>query len=119
MHRYKELDVWKRSIELATQVYHLTNSFPLEEKYGLISQLRRSVVSVSSNIAEGAGRNSDKQFINFLSVAVGSIFELETQLLISQNVGLVENDKLDPLLKDVEIISKMIFKLQSKLSPNT
>lgn len=120
MHRYKELEVWKRSITLATRVYEITTSFPSEEKYGLISQLRRSVVSVPSNVAEGAGRNSDKQFVNFLSIAVGSLFEVETQLLISNNVGLISDDDIAPILNEIGALSNMIFKLQSRLtSPNT
>lgn len=120
MHRYKELEVWKRSLSIATRVYRLSASFPVEEKYGLISQWRRSAVSLPSNIAEGAGRNSDKQFVNFLSIAVGSLFEVETQLLISSNVGLVSDDDIAPILNDIGALSNMIFKLQSRLtSPNT
>lgn len=120
MHRYKELEVWKRSIALATKVYEITASFPAEEKYGLTSQLRRSAVSVPSNIAEGAGRNSDKQFVNFLSISVGSLFEVETQLLISKNVGMTSDEEISPLMLEIGILSNMIFKLQSKLiGPNT
>jgi four helix bundle protein len=120
MHRYKELEIWKRSIILATKVYEITASYPAEEKYGMISQLRRSAVSVPSNIAEGAGRNSDKQFVHFLSIVVGSLFEVETQLLISKNVGIISDEDIVSLNSEASVLSKMIFKLQSKLtSPST
>ncbi len=89
MHNYKNLEVWKRSVELATQIYSLTDHYPKEEKYGLVSQIRRCSVSISSNIAEGAGRGSDKEFKLFLNYVLGSSFELETQLLISINLGLI------------------------------
>jgi len=106
MHNYKNLEVWKRSVELATKVYLLTNSFPNEEKYGLVSQTRRCSVSISSNIAEGAGRGSDKEFKLFLNYALGSCFELETQLLISQNLLFVEKDIQFEVLDELTEIQK-------------
>lgn len=72
MNRYKNLKIWKRSVALATEIYKLTSDYPTEEKYGLVSQLRRCTVSISSNIAEGAGRDSNKQFKHFLNIAYGS-----------------------------------------------
>ena len=79
---HKDLDVWNKSIELAEKIYKVTSSFPKEEQYGIVSQIRRSVVSISSNIAEGAARNSKKEFIQFLYIALGSLSELETQLIL-------------------------------------
>ncbi len=76
MHNYKQLEVWKKGIDLATIIYALTKKFPKEEKFGIISQMRRCVVSISSNIAEGAGRNSDKEFRQFLNISFGSCSEL-------------------------------------------
>ena len=88
MHQYKELKLWQKSIDMVTRIYALTRDFPQNEKFGLVSQINRSAVSIPSNIAEGAGRNSDKEFVYFLAIAHGSSFELETQLIISRNLKL-------------------------------
>jgi len=80
MRKYRNLVIWQRSVELATSVYKITSMFPSEEKYGLISQMRRCAVSIPSNIAEGAGRSSDKDYSRFLEMAYGSAYELETQI---------------------------------------
>jgi four helix bundle protein len=98
MKTHRDLDVWKEGIELATLVYRLAEQFPREEKYGLLNQLKRSAVSIPSNIAEGAARNSSKEFIQFLYIALGSAAELETQLIISKKVGfLPETDIFEKL----------------------
>lgn len=94
MRDHKDLDVWKDSIGLVTDIYRATASFPKEEVYGLINQMRRAAVSVPSNIAEGAGRQTNKEFIHFLYVAAGSLSELETQLFIAQNLGYLADDRL-------------------------
>lgn len=86
MNNFRNLDVWDKAVELATYAYKMTESFPKAEKYGLMSQMRRSAVSISSNIAEGAGRDSKKEFNQFLNISTGSCYELETQLTISQNL---------------------------------
>ncbi len=83
MHNYKQLIVWQNAVELSVFIYQLTKAFPAEEKFGLVSQIRRAAVSVASNIAEGAGRNSDGEFIQFLGIAAGSLNELETQIIIA------------------------------------
>ena len=94
---HKDLDVWKKSMDLVERVYRRTERFPDSEKYGLTNQIRRCAVSVSSNIAEGAARNTDKEFVQFCYIALGSLSELETQLLIaerlkySQNIDILEN----------------------------
>ncbi|SDH02324.1 four helix bundle protein [Psychroflexus sediminis] len=80
MHDYKNLKVWEKAIELAKSVYEFSEHLPNNEKFGITSQIKRSAVSIVSNIAEGAGRNTDKQFVNFLNMSQGSSFELETQL---------------------------------------
>lgn len=85
MHQFKELTVWQKAVDLATDVYRYTKNFPAEEKFGLTSQIRRSVVSISSNIAEGVGRKSKKEFKHFLDIAYGSASELETQLLVDRS----------------------------------
>ena len=88
MNYFKELIVWKKAIELVTQTYVKTKNFPKEEIYGLASQIRRCAISIPSNIAEGCGRKSSKDFDNFLGIALGSAFEYETQIIISKNLGL-------------------------------
>ena len=85
---HKDLEVWKQAIELAKAVYELTSGFPASEIYGLVSQMRRSAISIPSNIAEGAARNSDKEFIQFLYVTLGSIAELDTQYILSKEIQL-------------------------------
>jgi four helix bundle protein len=97
MKTHKDLLAWKNSINLVTDIYKLTESFPREELYGLTNQIRRSAVSIPSNIAEGAGRNSKKEYIQFLYISLGSLSELETQLIISQNLAFIKEEKLDVL----------------------
>lgn len=112
---FRELKVWQAGIDLTEQVYTLTKQFPKEEMYGLTSQIRRAVVSVPSNIAEGHGRDSTKEFLHFLSIAVGSLFEVETQLIIAQRLGYLDKSNLQPLLFKIEEISKMLKGLQKSL----
>lgn len=95
-------------MELAKAVYKASSSFPANEKFGLTSQINRSAVSVPSNIAEGAGRGSDKEFNQFLNIALGSAFELETQLLLAQAFGFINEDKLNELLTQLRKIQRMI-----------
>ena len=90
---HKDLDVWKESMNLAKEVYKLTERFPREEIFGLTSQMRRAAVSIPSNIAEGAARKSDKEFIQFLHVSLGSLAEVETQLLLSRELGFLKNEE--------------------------
>ncbi len=116
MHNYKNLEVWIRSVDLATEVYTITNGFPQDEKFGLISQIRRCSVSISSNIAEGAGRGSDKEFKLFLNYALGSCFELETQLLISKNLVLITDENTENIFSELTEIQKMIYSLIKKYS---
>jgi len=91
VHNFKELKIWQKSMELSESVYQLTSNFPNTEKYGLITQMQRSAVSIPSNIAEGSGRGTNDSFKYFLSVALGSAFELETQLLLSKRLNLAND----------------------------
>ncbi|WP_111684410.1 four helix bundle protein [Winogradskyella tangerina] len=116
MNNYKELKVWQRSMELVENIYKIGTMFPSEEKYGLLSQIQRSAVSIPSNIAEGAGRNSDKEFKNFLSIAYGSSNELNTQLLISQRVGYLKKEDTIIIFNQIEEVQKMLFSLINKFS---
>ena len=115
MHKFKDLKVWQKSVELATDIYKLTSTYPSEEKFGLIGQMRRCVVSIASNIAEGAGRNTKKDFSNFLSIAYGSCCELNTQLIISYNLSYITQDKLKEIDDYIEEIQKMLFSLKNTL----
>jgi four helix bundle protein len=111
MKSHKDLDVWKRSIEFVTLVYRITKNFPKEEIYGLTNQIRRAAVSIPSNIAEGAARNHSKEFLQFLFISLGSISELETQIIISENLKYLQNS--DSLLIQNELtgLRKMIIGL--------
>jgi four helix bundle protein len=115
MHRFKDLEIWKLSRQFCSQIYVTTTSFPDNEKFGLTNQLRRASVSVPSNIAEGCSRSSNKDFSRFLEIAVGSIYEIETQLLIAFDLGYINQLKLDELIHDLETIVKMISKFRSTL----
>ncbi|MEW7277366.1 four helix bundle protein [Aquimarina sp. 2201CG1-2-11] len=94
MHKVEQLKIWKKSIQLAKSVYQRTSELPSDEKYGLTSQIKRSVISISSNMAEGAGRNSNKEFKHFLSIANGSAYELQTQLLLTIELHLLSKEKV-------------------------
>ncbi|MHA4894389.1 four helix bundle protein [Pedobacter sp. PWIIR3] len=115
MHKYKELKVWQKSIELVTEIYNVTADFPDKEKFGLISQINRASVSIPSNIAEGAGRSSTKEFLHFLSIAHASSYETETQLIISKNLNYLSMNQLDVLTDRINEWQKMSYAFQSKL----
>jgi len=115
MHKYKELIIWKKAINLVTEIYVVTSAFPDKERFNLISQINRAAVSIPSNIAEGAGRNSDKEFVQFLSIAHASSYELETQLIVSNNLGYLKQENLNKILESIEELQKMNFSLQQKL----
>lgn len=115
MHNYRELDVWKRSRGLVKEVYLITKQLPKEELFGLTSQIRRSVISIPSNIAEGAGRSTDKDFAQFLSIGLGSSYELETQILVSFDLGFIPKEDCDRVVNETIEIQKMIFNLRRKL----
>lgn len=88
---HKDLDVWKKSMDLVEHIYNLTSTFPIEERYGLVSQMRRAAVSIPSNIAEGSARKGDKELVQFLMIALGSLSELETQYLIAIRLKFLKN----------------------------
>lgn len=109
MRDHKELDVWKESVELVTEIYTATRLFPKEEVYGLTNQVRRAAVSIPSNIAEGAARQTSKEFMQFLYIALGSVAELETQLIIAENLHYIEEVK--PQFARIASIRKMLHGL--------
>jgi four helix bundle protein len=112
---YKDLRIWRESIDLAIKIYQITQSFPRHETYGITSQLRRAAVSISSNIAEGKGRSSDKEFIRFLHTARGSILELQTQLVISRELGYLDSAVATQLLTDTDHLGKGVNALINSL----
>jgi four helix bundle protein len=115
MHRFKDLDIWKLSRQFCSQLYLVTANFPDNEKFGLTNQLRRASVSVPSNIAEGCSRSSNKDFSRFLEIAIGSIYEIETQLLIAFDLGYINQSKLEELLYNLDLILKMTSKFRTTL----
>ena len=115
MHHLEQLKVWKLAMEIAKDVYIITKDFPSEEKFGLTSQVRRAAVSIASNIAEGAGRYSDKEFAQFLSIASGSSFEVGTQLLLSEQLVFSSNENLIDVLNKLSELERMILGLRKSL----
>jgi four helix bundle protein len=106
MRDHRDLDVWKTAMDLVTEVYSRTRDFPKEEVYGLTSQLRRAAVSIPANISEGAARQTDKEFVHFLFIALGSASELETELAIAERLGYLDEMKL--LSDQVAAVKKML-----------
>lgn len=95
MHNFKDLKVWQKSIDLTSEIYEVLSGFPSDEKFGLISQIKRTAVSIPSNIAEGSGRNSGKEFKHFLSISLGYSFGVATQFIIANRLGLIDNEKME------------------------
>ena len=112
---HKKLNAWKLSFEFVNEIYRVTSLFPAAEKFGIISQLRRAAISLPTNIAEGAGRKSQKEFINFLSIALGSISELDTLLLLSKELKYIDEEALLSLLNKLDTIGKLVYGLMKKL----
>jgi len=116
MHNFKELKVWQESMKLAKEIFIITKQFPAEEKFGLVSQMRRAIVSVPSNIAEGSSRKSNKDLNRFLEIALGSSFELETQLMLSEMFEYLSIEELTKLITTLNTIQKMIYGFRNKLN---
>ncbi|SKB82809.1 four helix bundle protein [Daejeonella lutea] len=108
MHNFKKLNIWVDAMILAREVYFVTSKYPKDEKYGLVSQMNRSVVFVPSNIAEGSSRSSAKEFSHYLKIALGSLFELETQTILSYNLKIMTDSDLDHLSEKNSTLQKMI-----------
>lgn len=112
---HHDLDVWKLSLDWVEAIYRCSATWPSEERYGLTSQVRRAAVSVAANIAEGAGRKGTGEFIQFLSIARGSLAEVETHLLIATRLGYLNIEQFKPLNADLERIGRMLSALTTKL----
>ncbi len=112
---YQDLEVWRKSIDLAEKVYLVSQNFPQEERYGLTSQLRRAVISIATNIAEGAARTGTREFLQFLSTSSGSLAETETFLILAHRLKMLPEQDLQTLMADTMTISKMIGGLKRSL----
>lgn len=115
MHNFKNLKIWQKSRLLVKEVFLLTRDFPIEEKFGLVSQILRSAYSIPSNIAEGSGRTTNKEFARFLDIALGSAFELETQLILASDIDYLSENKLQEIQNLLQEIQKMIYSFKMNL----
>ena len=118
MRDFRKYTIWQDGIKCVKNIYKLSHGLPNDERFGLISQIRRASVSIPSNIAEGCGRQSDKEFKRFLEIALGSAFELETQLIIIQDVYDIKKDNLNVLFADLNKLQKSINSLIQKIKNN-
>lgn len=112
---YRDLEVWQLAIEAAKLVYQVTQQFPIEERFGLVNQMRRASVSIPSNVAEGHARNSAKDFQRFIAIAMGSVAELETQTILSVELGFIRHEQQQELLVKLDKIGKMLRGLHRSL----
>jgi four helix bundle protein len=117
MKNFKELRIWQKGIEIAVNCFRLTRDFPKEERFGLSSQITKAAVSISSNIAEGSSRDSEKDYSRFIQISLGSVYELETQLLIAQKVSFGNQELLQKILLDINDEQRMIMGFSIKLRP--
>ena len=116
MKNYKQLLVWQKGMEIVKSTYLLAGSLPAQEKYGLISQITRSAISIPANIAEGSSRKSERDYFRFLEIALGSSFELETHLLAAISINYIKHDEtLDKLFNDIDQQQKMLIAFMKKL----
>jgi four helix bundle protein len=115
MNQFKDLKTWQKAIELTVEVYKATAKLPKEEVYGLTAQIRKCAVSIPSNFAEGAGRNTKGEFNQFLGISNGSSYELTTQIIIANKLNLLSEEACQPILNELEAIQKMTYNLQSTL----
>lgn len=116
MQTHKDLKLYQKAMDLVTNIYIITKKLPKDEQYGLVTQIRRAAVSIPSNIAEGAGRLSQKELRNFLSIANGSASELETQLHICHNLNYITQEELDGLVKQINDVKKLCYGLIRKIN---
>jgi S23 ribosomal protein. len=116
MHRFEELKIWQKAMNITEMCYLVSENFPKEKKFGITSQLRRSAISIPSNISEGAGRNTNGEFKQFLRIANGSSYELLTQLYLSKRLNLINEKHVRPIINEVIEVTKMNYSLQKSLT---
>ncbi len=112
---HRDLIAWQKAVELVTQVYEITRRFPADERFGLTQQLRRAAVSVPSNIAEGKGRGTSAEFARFLNIAAGSLTEIDTQLVIAEQLGFIKNDTLNEVAGSIAEVARIVTGLRKSL----
>jgi four helix bundle protein len=115
MHNFEKLTIWQKAMDIAVDVYEISLLLPEDERFNLIHQIKKCAVSIPSNIAEGAGRNSNKEFVQFLGIANGSTFELITQLILGKRLKLISEEIVQPVIKQLVEVSNMNFSFQNKL----
>ena len=118
MSNFRNLLIWQKSMVLVTKIYTATNNFPKEEVFGLTSQIKRSAISIPSNIAEGLGRESSKELLCFLKISIGSLFELQTQLEIAKNIIYLDEETFNNLYEDTRELERMIVSFTNKIKNN-
>lgn len=118
MSNFRNLLIWQKSMVLVTKIYTVTNNFPKEEVFGLTSQIKRSAISIPSNIAEGLGRESSKELLRFLKISIGSLFELQTQLEIAKNIIYLDEETFNNLYEDTRELERMIVSFTNKIKNN-
>lgn len=119
MKEFKKLTTWQKSYQLSLEIYRITDTFPSKEQYGLTSQMRRCAISIPSNIAEGSMRSTDKDYKNFLYIALGSAAELETQLLLAKDLKYIEEGLQQKISSELEVVMKMLSSFIQKLKANS
>lgn len=118
IHNFRELVAWQKAMQLTKAVYVLTKTFPSVEQYGLVSQIQRAVVSIPSNIAEGAGRPTQKELVHFLSFSLGSAYELETELLLARELDYITEEQSKQINAEVVEVQKLVYSLMKKFNPS-
>lgn len=116
MHNFEKLKIWEKAIEIAVDVYEITSLLPIDEKFNLIHQIKKCAISIPSNIAEGAGRNYNKEFVQFLGIANGSTYELITQLILAKRLNLIDHEIVQPIIDKLIEVSNMNFAFQKSLN---
>ena len=119
MKTHKDLDIWKLGIELVEEIYKLCENYPKDERFGIVSQLKRAAISIPSNIAEGSARNSQKEFIQFCYISLGSLSEIETQLIISEKLKFLPQENLKKVLLNIETLRKKLLNFIKYLKRKT
>lgn len=115
MHNFRKLDIWTKSMNLVTEIYQLTNTFPTQERFGLMSQMQRAAVSIPTNIAEGSAKTSNRDFARFLEMSIGSLLELETELTITLNLNYIDSLIFEDIQTKIIELQKMITGFKNKL----
>lgn len=118
MHNFEKLKIWQKAMDITVEVYKISELLPNDERFNLIHQIKKCAISIPSNIAEGSGRNHNKEFIQFLGIANGSTFELITQLILAKRLNLIDKKIIQPIINQLIEVSNMNFSFQKTLNLN-